>query len=128
MATIVQWDSVSSEPLPNSAAQIETEPNNVLSQKESVSDHIEISPPLATDTVEETNLGGDDVEDVPGHVVQFRIYTLLTRAKSGNCLTDQELVVLLYKAPATFSSQSLRHPQEMTLEKRGKLKQRRFAG
>ena len=70
VATIAKTDSVSSEPLPNSAAQIETEPNNVLSQKESVSDHMEISPPLATDTVEETNLGGEDVEDVPGHVVQ----------------------------------------------------------
>ena len=70
VATIVQRDSMSSEPLPISAAQIETEPNNVLSQKESVSDLMEISPPMATDAVEETNLGGEDVEDAPGHVVQ----------------------------------------------------------
>ena len=70
VATIVQRDNVSSESLPNSAAQIETEPNNVLSQKESVSDLMEISPPLATDAVEETNLGGEDLEDTPGHVVQ----------------------------------------------------------
>ena len=45
VATIVQRDNESSESLPNSAAQIEAEPNNVLSQKESVSDLMEISTP-----------------------------------------------------------------------------------
>ena len=70
VATIVQRDNESSESLPNSVAQIETEPNITLSQKESVSDLMEISPPLITDAVEETNLGGEDLEDTPGHIVQ----------------------------------------------------------
>ena len=70
VATIVQRDNESSESLPNSVAQIETEPNNSLSQKESVSDLMQISPPLITDAVEETNLGGEDLKDTPGHVVQ----------------------------------------------------------
>ena len=70
VATIVQRDNESSESLSNSAVQVEAGPNNVLSQKELVSDLMEISTPLTTDAVEETNLGGEDFEDAPGHFAQ----------------------------------------------------------
>ena len=70
VATIVQRDNESSGPVPNSAVQIEAGPNNVLSQKESVSDLMEISTPLTIDAVEEINSGGEDLEGTPGHFAQ----------------------------------------------------------
>ena len=124
VATIVQRDNESSESLPNSAAQIGTEPNvlsNVLSRKESVSDLMEISPPLTTDAVEETNLGGDDLEDTPGHVVQDS-YSTDTRefgelldgsGVSGPTLQGANNIFVTVPSPSSGD--------EMTLEQRGEI-------
>ena len=69
VATFVQRDNMSSESPPGCAVQAESETAAGLPQKESESDHVEINPPLTSNTPGETNLEEEDQIRASGHVV-----------------------------------------------------------